>query len=365
MTLRSILILAPVVAAAAGVLPGGAAADPVRPPTGAASAQARQDQPRGETQQFTDLDRFMERVLQRREETWRTLHDYVLDEAEHLRILGPGGVPLHGMKREFTWYVREGMLVRSPVRFDGVALNDDERRRYEQRWLEQEKKREAKAAARKTAAGKKTDEEVAGAAGEAAGEANPSLQDFVDRRGEPRFVSEAYFLRFKFEPGNYYFAGHDTVEGRPVVKVEYYPKRLYEEEHRENERAQDGKKKREVRLGGSKDKAREDEYERKFNKVALVTLWIDPAEHQIVRYTFDNMDFGFLPGRWLVRLDEIRASMTMARVFDGVWLPAEIDMQGGLSLATGAYRFQYGRRFTNYRKAETGARIREMTPKDQ
>ena len=46
-------------------------------------------------------------------------------------------------------------------------------------------------------------------------------------------------------------------------------------------------------------------------------------------------------------------------------LPADINMHGGLSLASGAYEFQYARRFSNYRKAETGARIRNMTPKDR
>jgi hypothetical protein len=312
---------------------------------------------------LNDLDSFMARVLERRDETWRKLHDYVLDETEQFRILGPGGVPLHGMKREFTWYVRDGFLVRSPVRFDGVTLNDAERRAYEQRWLEQERKREARAAkkAEEASQARPASAGQAASAGESpAAGAEPSLQEFVDQRGEPRFISEAYFLRFKFEPGNYYVAGRDSVDGRPVVKVEYYPTRLFADDHDE-----DDDKKHEARADRAKTRAEEQEYERKFNKVALVTLWIDPAEYQIVRYTFDNMDFGFLPGRWLVRLDEIRASMTMARVLDGVWLPAAIDMRGALSLASGGYQFEYARRFSNYKKAETGARIRSMTPRDR
>jgi hypothetical protein len=332
---------------------------------------------------MNDLDAFMARVLERRDETWRKLHDYVLDETEQFRLLGPGGVPLHGMKREFSWYVREGFLIRSPIRFDGVTLGEEQRRAYEQRWLEEERKREAKAAEQAKAAEKAKAAKEAGtpaapvspkpagaAAGErAAGESGePTLQEFVDQRGEPRFISEAYFLRFKFEPGNYYFAGRDTIDTRPVVKIEYYPTRLFEDDRQPREgRADAGKKegdkKREVRLGRSKDKERDDEYSAQFNKVALVTLWIDPAAYQIVRYTFDNMDFGFLPGRWLVRIEVIRVSMTMARVLDGVWLPAAIDAGGGLSLASGGYRFEYARRFSNYKKAETGARIRSMVPR--
>jgi hypothetical protein len=312
---------------------------------------------------LTDLDAFMARVLERRDETWRTLHDYVLDETEQFRVLGPGGVPLHGMKREFTWYVRDGLLVRSPLKYDGVALGESDRRAYEQRWIEEEKRREERAAKR-AADARGTPAQAGGdrpAAEAAPPTGEPSLQNLVDQRGEPRFVSEAYFLRFKFEPGNYYVAGRETLDGRAVVKIEYYPTRLFQDDgHRRDEG-----KKHEVRADRAKDEQEEEAYRQKFNKVALVTLWIDPAEHQIVRYTFDNVDFGFLPGRWLVRLDEIRASMTMAKVLDGVWLPAEIDMRGGLSLASGAYRFEYGRRFANYRKAETGARIRNMTPGDR
>ena len=47
------------------------------------------------------------------------------------------------------------------------------------------------------------------------------------------------------------------------------------------------------------------------NKVALVTLWVEPNSHQIVKYTFDNVDFGFLPAQWLVRVNDVKASMTL------------------------------------------------------
>ena len=33
------------------------------------------------------------------------------------------------------------------------------------------------------------------------------------------------------------------------------------------------------------------------NKVALITLWVEPSTHQIVKYTFDNVDFEFPAGR--------------------------------------------------------------------
>ena len=36
---------------------------------------------------------------------------------------------------------------------------------------------------------------------------------------EPRFVSEAYFMDFKFEAGNYYLAGREKLEGHDVLRI--------------------------------------------------------------------------------------------------------------------------------------------------
>ena len=109
---------------------------------------------------------------------------------------------------------------------------------------------------------------------------------------EPQFVSAAYFLRFKFEPGHYALAGRERLNDRDVLRIEYYPAQLFNEGRtRPNKRARD----------------RDDEIEEKMNKVSLITMWIDPSEHQILQYTFDNIDMDFLPGRSLVRVDEMKA----------------------------------------------------------
>ncbi|MCX6553145.1 MAG: hypothetical protein NTY02_19450, partial [Acidobacteria bacterium] len=108
----------------------------------------------------------------------------------------------------------------------------------------------------------------------------------------------------------------------------------------------------------------EDEIERSMNKVTLVTMWIDPAEHQIVRFTFDNVDFNFLPGRAIVRVDEARASMTMGRYFEHVWLPKEIVFHVRATFASGSYTFRYNREFYDYRKGEVSARIRAYVPRE-
>ena len=47
---------------------------------------------------------------------------------------------------------------------------------------------------------------------------------------EPRFVSEAYFMDFKFEPGNYYLAGRESSKGKDVLRIEYYPTNLFNDD---------------------------------------------------------------------------------------------------------------------------------------
>ena len=94
---------------------------------------------------------------------------------------------------------------------------------------------------------------------------------------------------------------------------------------------------RESQKERDKEKAFEQDIERRMNKTALITLWIDPREHQIVKYTFDNVWLDFLPAGWLVKVDDIRASMTMGQPFPGVWLPRELNIHAGVTLANGSF----------------------------
>jgi hypothetical protein len=94
------------------------------------------------------------------------------------------------------------------------------------------------------------------------------------------------------------------------------------------------------------------------NKVALITLWIEPQAHQIVKYTFDNVDFRFLPGRSLVHLDEMRATMAMGEAFPGVWLPSSVEGSASMTLAVGTFDVRYGLRYANYRQADVEVQVR-------
>jgi hypothetical protein len=306
-----------------------------------ADATAIQDKPP------TDLDAFMKKVLARRDVNRATLDQYVLDETESFEILGPGRLPLHRTRREFTWYVRDGRHVRSPVKFNGVGVGTEARDQYERIWIRREKERQERRA-KKEKEGKKEGAEIGiGTEGIHVETGTTPIPT------EPRFVSEAYFMDFKFEPGNYYLAGREKLDGQDVLRIEYYPTRLFDDDDKKTPkeiRKDDKRKNREQQM--------EEDIDRRMNKTALITLWVDPKEHQIVKYTFDNVWLDFLPGAWLVRIDALRASMTMGQPFPGVWLPKDIDIRAGLTLAVGSFEAGYGRRFNEYRKAETSVKIK-------
>jgi hypothetical protein len=309
----------------------------------------------------TDLDQFMAKALLRRDIDRKTLTDYVLDEVESFEVLGPGRIPFVRMRYEYTWYVRDGIHVRSPVKADGVPIGEERRRAYEERWIKSEEGR------RKFRTEREAKREQAGK--------GPALS--APSINEPRFISESYFMDFKFEPGNYYLAGKEPLEGQDVLKIDYLPTKLFDEEEPDvNEDAairkaeaekkatepKDAKESKESkdqkqRPRSAKEKRAEEEIERKMDKTSQITLWVDPATHQIVKYTFDNVWLDFLPAGWLVKIDDLRASMQMGQPFPGVWLPRTLSIHAGVSLALGPMEFSYKRDFSNYRKADVSSKI--------
>jgi hypothetical protein len=65
----------------------------------------------------------------------------------------------------------------------------------------------------------------------------------------------------------------------------------------------------------------------------------------------------FLPAGWLMKVDDLRASMQMGQPFPGVWLPQTLSIHAGLTIALGPLELSYKREFTNYRKADVSSRI--------
>src|SRR5215213_1960492 len=92
----------------------------------------------------SELDAFMEKVLARRDDNWKKVQQYVLEEKEAFDLTGPGRFPLWGMRREYTWFIRDGIFIRSPLTADGVKLSEADRRKAEEQWLRRQKNREAR-----------------------------------------------------------------------------------------------------------------------------------------------------------------------------------------------------------------------------
>lgn len=282
-----------------------------------------------------ELDAFMAQVLTRRDENWKKVQQYILDEQERVEFRGPGETLLWGARREYMWYPRDGFFVRSPVRFNGVAIGERDRESYEQNFLRRTRNRDERAKQR----GRET---------EGTADAAPSdIQSLIQQTREPQFVSSAYFLKFKFESGRYALVGRETVDKHPVLRIEYYPSQLFSDDP--DTRA--GARAKQVAGPKSKEDANGEEMQRLMNKVSRVTMWVEPNQKQIVKYTFENVSLDFLPASWLVRVTELRANMTMTEAFAGAWLPERIDVLGAFVLAPGPFSVSYDIQYSGYREA--------------
>ena len=287
----------------------------------------------------SDLDALMQRVMTRRDENWKKLQQYVLEEREALEVTALDGRRVYGFKREYQWFPREGFFIKSPLTSDGVRIGEDERRRQETRWLAREKAREkwrlehpgeqpqqpSRAEITIGPAGVDTNFEAA-------------LRDTL----EPGFVSAAYFLDFKFEEGQYALVGRDTFDQHDVLKVEYYPMKMFTGGR--------GRPNRELR-------ERNKEIGRQMNKVSLVTFWVEPTAPQIVKYEFQNVGADFFPAGSLMRLEDINASMEMSQPFAGVWLPKLVRIGFEMAFAGGNVKGRYSSEYHDYKLASVTQRI--------
>jgi hypothetical protein len=288
----------------------------------------------------------MRQVLEKRDENWKKLQQYVLDEREQFELRGPSGATVFGERRDYTWYIREGFFVRSPVKVNGAAVSEGDRLAAEAQFLKEARERDRRAA------GSQGDDAPTSPAGNAGGNApavassgNAGVSDIdalLRQSRQPQFITSAYFLRFKFEEGRYALVGRETLDGRQALRVEYYPAALFDD-RRMGERRRDDPVDRQAR--------------KLMSKVSLVTLWIDADLHQVLKYTFNNVSADFLPAQWLARVDEVHASMTMGQPFADVWLPKSLDIGAAITLAVGQFDLTYGLEYHDYRRAEIGSKV--------
>ena len=288
----------------------------------------------------TDLDAFMREVIARRDDNWKKLQQYMLEEKATIDLRGPGNIPLWGERRDYTWYLRDGFFVQSPLKVNGVEISDEDRVKAENDYLRRVQRRDERRAQRENSA--RTNDDV-----DPPFQDTGSLDDFIKQTREPEFISSAYFLRFKFENGKYALVGPATVDGREVLRIEYYPERLFTgtDRRQTDSPATDA------------DRARDRTFQRLMNKVALVTLWVEPSSHQIVKYTFDNVGFDFFPVQWLAHVEDLTASMTMSQPFTDVWLPRNLTMSLAMTLAVGQFDVRYALEYHDYKQASVTTRV--------
>jgi hypothetical protein len=226
------------------------------------------------------------------------------------------------------------------VRFNGVAISEADREKYEENFLRRTKVRDERARER----GKETEGTV---------DVAPSdIQSLIQQTREPQFVTSAYMLRFKFEGGRYALVGRERIDRQPVLRIEYYPTKLFSDDPDTRAAARANQ----AAGGTSKDDAYANEVRRIMNKVSRVTIWVEPDEKQIVRYAFENVDLEFLPASWLVRVTDLRANMLMTEAFPGVWLPKRVDVLGAFVLAPGPFAVSYDIQYSGYREAATAGK---------
>jgi len=290
----------------------------------------------GRAAEQSDLDAFMRQVVAHRDENWKKLQQYVLDERESFELRGPTLLPIFGQRREYTWYIRDGLFVRSPVKFNGVAIGDAERKKFESDYLERAKKRDLRA--RGLSVEPPSDESDVNDVG-----------GLLRQTREPEFVSSAYFLRFKFEEGKYALVGRETLDGRDVLRVEYFPREMFTPNNRRRPNDKDKE--------SAKDRAKNLEMQRLMNKVSLITLWIEPNAHQIIKYTFDNVGFDFLPVSWLLHVSDAKATMKMTQPFPDVWLPDSLEVNVALMIATGQFDLRYALDYHDYRQPDVTTKV--------
>ena len=262
---------------------------------------------------MNDLDEFMAKVMQKRWADAENLREYVFNEREALNVeIDTKIASQWSYRREYLWFVRDDYLVRSPVLIDGVKVSAKEKSAAEEEWINGQKRRE-----------------------KSKNQNGIDYQALFGLENENSLDFQAFF-GFEFEPGRYLYGGERQFEGRTALLVEYYP------------RMSDGK---------NGNNTKNDHINGLFEKTYLVTMLISPDDHQILKITFDNVGLEFLPVRWIVRMNDIKASMVMDKTKIGIWLPREISAYGSISTAGADLSISYSREFYEYAKSQVDVKL--------
>ena len=303
----------------------------------------------------------MQQVVARRDDNWKKLQQYVLDEREELDLRGPGNIRMWGEQREYTWFIRDGFFVRSPVKFNGVTIGEDERRKAEDEYLRRVQRRDARG---RQAGPENADPDSAGIGAVARPDNNDAGADAptASTACSGRCVSRSSSRRRTSSGSSSTRAptrssAANSSRAATSCASSTTRRSCFQTPAGQNAPGRARRPRPRSKEDQEKDKRQEEVFRRVLNKVALITLWIEPTSHQIVKYTFDNIDFDFLPGQWLVHVDTAKASMTMGQPFQDVWLPRGIDVNVGVTLANGKFTFRETVTYHDYREATVTSKV--------
>lgn len=247
-----------------------------------------------------DLDTFIEKVIENRAATWQRLYDYVFKENERFSLTGTLDLPdIMRYEGEFSWYVKDGYLVRSPVSLNGAEVPAGERQAAEEKWIKRQEKRSK----------------------------------------DTRFADRDEFFGFNFKKGTWLLKGTREIDGiGKVVIAEFYPDL--------------------EAMGGKASDKEDEEFRESFRRTTTVTLEVLPESHQIVTMTLHNSGLDYLPMRWLMHVSGVKAQLVMRPIADGLWAPAEITAGGRISTADGDLDVSYRTEYRDYSRTAVRVKFR-------
>ena len=272
----------------------------------------------------------------------------------------PGRIPFARMRYEYTWYVRDGMHVRSPLKFNGVPIGEiraarlrgalgQERGRPPQ--VPHRAREQARAGRQGAGDGRALDQRAAlhlrvllPGLQVRARQLLPRRQGDARRpRGaEDRLPADAAVQR-RQRPRPTTSDSATTRSATGARRTRRSPRRR--PDTRSSEAAGQGE-------GARRGHRSQDEQVLAGHAVGRSGVAPDRQIH--VRQRVAR-----LPARragWC-KVDDLRASMQMGQPFPGVWLPHNISIHAGVSLALGPMELTYKREFSNYRKADVSSKI--------
>jgi len=277
-----------------------------------ASASAK-EQKMPEKYSQSEMRKMVDDSLEKSKVDLESLRDWVFSEVEVFKnetaVVKKNGkktidkLLVPSFRKEYAWFVRDGVFVRSPTLIDGTAVNPTQKVAVEEKWFKEQKKR---------------------------GDRKGLLDYFYDFKrnyvnsifgNPPTWVryDQSYFV-YPFVKGYFFYRGEKTFEGHKITEIQYVP------------RASDpwwwGR----------------------------LIFYIIPEEHQIVRIA--SGEESDLPNINFVNI----ASMTMDKWSGTLWLPRKFSVI--VSRKNQKTGFYYTREFHSFAKANVKTNITFDDSKD-